>query len=395
MNMRIGVIGIGYVGSPIAVLSAAKHPTCIFDKRKQKMEQIASELQTINSFHGSLKISNSIFECSKNSDMLFVCLPTNPSKSGNLNTCILEKCLAEARRANSECAIVIKSTIPFGFMEKYIKQTNDWKMVYCPEFLRENNALNDSLNPSRIIIGCDLNNAESKKTAKKVAAYFTDLLSIKNAECIILTGIGEAESIKLFSNAYLAMRVGFINEMDSFAESNSLNAKDIIKGVCADPRIGDFYNNPSFGFGGYCLPKDSNALAKNFAPAQGSIIKAIKSSNRQRIAYIAKCIYKRISQSKIGKNEPIGIYRLLSKKNGKNLRFSATIALIKNLRKAIPNKIIIYEPLLKGRTFLGNEIEKDILKFKERSALIIANRISEEIQEEGYKLFTRDIFNRD
>lgn len=393
--MRIGVIGTGYVGCPIAVLSATKHPTCIFDKRKQKMEQTASELQAINSCHGSLKFSNSIFECSKNSDMLFVCLPTNPSKSGNLNTSILEKCLIEARQANSECSIVIKSTIPFGFLEKYIKQTNDRKIVYCPEFLRENNALSDSLNPSRIIIGCDLNNAESKETAKKVAAYFTDLLSIKNTHLIILTGLGEAESIKLFSNAYLAMRIGFINEMDSFAESYSLNAKDMIKGVCADPRIGDFYNNPSFGFGGYCLPKDSNAIAKNFASAQGSIIKAIRISNRQRIAYVVKAICRRISQSKISKNEPIGIYRLLSKKNGKNLKSSATIALIKSLKKAIPNKIIIYEPLLKGQTFLGNEIEKDILKFKERSALIVANRISEEIEEERHKLFTRDIFNRD
>ena len=183
--------------------------------------------------------------------------------------------------------------------------------------------------------------------------------------------------------------------MDSFAESYSLNEKDVIKGVCADPRIGDFYNNPSFGFGGYCLPKDSSALAKNFAHAQGSIIKAIRTSNRQRTAYVAKAICRRISQSEISENEPIGIYRLLSKKNGKNLKSSATIALIKSLRKAIPNKIIIYEPLLKGQTFLGNEIEKDILKFKERSALIVANRISKEIEEERYKLFTRDIFNRD
>ncbi|MDN5338346.1 MAG: UDPglucose 6-dehydrogenase [Thermotogaceae bacterium] len=293
----------------------------------------------------------------------------------------MEQVLEDAIKYNDKALIVIKSTVPVGFTENMKKRFNTDRIVFSPEFLREGKALHDNLYPSRIVVG------EKSERARK----FADLLlqgAIKKDVPVLLTGSSEAEAIKLFSNAYLAMRVAFFNELDTFAELKGLNTREIVEGVCLDPRIGNHYNNPSFGYGGYCLPKDSKQLASHFNGIPHILISAIVESNETRKKHIADMIAKKNPGT-------IGIYRLTMKKDSDNFRNSSILDVIDYIRNRSNARIVIYEPLIKENIFKGMSVVNDLDEFKKMSDIILANRMSHELEDVIEKVYTRDLFNRD
>ena len=306
-------------------------------------------------------------------------MPTNFDESKNyFDTSIIEEVISDISSRSSDSVIIIKSTIPVGFTNQISSRFPSLKIIFSPEFLREGSALYDNLYPTRIIIG------SSCKDGKEFASLLVEGAEKKNIQ-IIHTGPSEAESIKLFANTYLAMRVSFFNELDSFCLLNNLNSYDVINGVCSDERIGNNYNNPSFGYGGYCLPKDTKQLLSNFKNTPQNIISAIVDSNNAR--------KKVISDTIISKGISIvGVYRLVMKKNSDNIRSSSIVDVIDNLKKS-KVQIIIYEPEIKEDFFEGCKIENDINSFKNKSEIIVCNRISSEIEDVKNKVFTRDLFN--
>jgi len=389
--IKITIAGLGYVGHSLAVLLSQKYEVCAYDIDPKKIVKINSNVNFKNekdirkflnkknfNIFGTLN-KNIAF---KDSDFVIIATPTNfDDKSNSFNTSTVESIIKSSIKINKKSVIIIKSTVPIGFTDLMRKKYNKKNIIFSPEFSRETNSLYDNLYPSRIIVG------DNTKEAKK----FSNMLiqcSLKNKKTIkeIFMSSSEAESVKLFANTYLAMRIAFINELDSFSESNILDSKKIIQGVCSDDRIGDFYNNPSFGYGGYCLPKDTKQLLKNYRDIRNNLIKATIESNNTRKKYIVNSIIKH-------KPRVIGVFRLIMKNKSDNFRESAIIDIIKILKRK-KFKIFIYEPFIKSNDFEGIKIIRDLNEFMNKSDLIIANRISNRLKKYKNKLYTRDIFNR-
>ncbi|EAJ9404817.1 nucleotide sugar dehydrogenase [Campylobacter jejuni] len=390
--MNITVVGIGYVGLANALLLSEKHRVVITDIDKNKVDLVNSKQSPIKDKlieeYFKKESINLIATLNKkyafeNAEYIIIATPTNyDSKNDYFDTSSIESVVSEILQYNTSAIIIVKSTIPIGYIDnlKYKFHTNN--IIFSPEFLREGSALYDSLYPSRIVIG------EKSARAEAVARLFTDSC-LKNDVKVLFTGSQEAESIKLFANTYLAMRIGFFNELDTFARVNKLNTEEIISGVSADLRIGDYYNNPSFGYGGYCLPKDTKQLLANFLKSStpNILIESIIKTNEIRKKYIADLI---LSKSK----KTIGIYRLLMKKDSDNFRNSVVLDLIDYLKEYNKN-IIIYEPFLDTASFGACFVEKKLSIFIQNSDLIVANRVDDNILQYKYKVFTTDIFKSD
>ena len=385
--MKITVVGMGYVGLANAILLSQKHEVSILEISRQKVDLFNNGIAPIQDSLVSkylsekkLKISatTNVFDAYDKAKYIVVCAPTNYSvRSKSFDTSILDKIIDDINESNFKGLIVIRSTIPIGFSRKIQQQYQDLQIAFFPEFLREGSALEDCLYPSRIVCG------SRTKSAKNFAKILVDCCDAENIK-ILFTDSGEAESIKLFSNAYLAMRVSFFNELDSFALAKSLSTEEIIMGLSMDSRIGNFYNNPSFGFGGYCLPKDTKQLLSDFHSVPQQMISGTINSNIKRKHFIANELIK-------NKAKRIGIYRLSMKAESDNARDAAILDIIKILKKE--NKtVIIYEPSIKTNKFNGLEILNNFKEFISKVDLIVANRMTDELKNLKIKIFTRDIF---
>lgn len=384
MFKKVVIIGAGYVGTSLAVLFSQNHKVVLIDKDNQKIDNFKDgkspiEDKLIQEFLDTkelnLQMSSSLEKNIINSDLAILCLPTNyDEEKHNFDTSIIESVIKELAKLNYSQPILIKSTVPIGFTSNMRKKFKDLDIIFSPEFLREGNALLDNIKPSRIIVGSDT------KTGSKIAELF--LSEAKNSPDLFIMTSSEAEAVKLFSNSFLAMRVAFFNELDSFCISNDLNSKSIIDGVCGDSRIGDVYNNPSFGYGGYCLPKDTKQLVSSFKDTPQIIFDAVINSNSTRKKFIVKKILEE-------KPSCVGVYRLIMKQGSDNFRESAIFDVIDSIKKN-GIKILIFEPLVDELE--GYEITNSIDVLKNNSDLIISNRRPNEKALLDSKIFTRDVF---
>ena len=386
--MIISVIGLGYVGLSNALIYARKYKVIGFDIDKQKTELLKKNISYIqeNDLKKELKKTKNLNIVSKlsdidlNSDFIIIAIPVNYiKKNKSFDTSPITNLLHKLTKYELKSLIVIKSTVPIGYCDSLKSKFPKLDIIFSPEFLREGMSIFDSLNPQRLIFG-----GKSRKIQKFITAT-KSILEVKNPK-IIITSNSEAEAIKLFSNAYLAMRVSFFNEVDSFSLKNNLNSKNIINGISSDSRIGNYYNNPSFGYGGYCLPKDTNQIASSFFEVPNPLIKSITLSNQKRIDYIVEYI-------KSLKIKKIGFYKLQMKKNSDNLRNSVSLEIFKRFMDDKNFSVKLYDSVLKDIKYSQNETDFD--KFIQSSDLIIANRIDKKISPYKLKLFTRDIYERD
>ncbi|MGQ5427004.1 nucleotide sugar dehydrogenase [Thermophilibacter sp. ZX-H3] len=419
--MKIAVAGTGYVGLSLAVLLAQHNEVRALDIVPEKVTmlnrfqspirdaEIERFLAEAKSGERALDLiaTREAGEAYGGAEYVVVATPTNYDPARNyFDTSSVEAAIAAVRLVNSDAWIVIKSTIPVGYTERLRAERGDTRIIFSPEFLREGHALYDNLHPSRIVVGAPADDAEARAAAERFAALLADGADPAERARVnedgskgipeLVLGLTEAEAVKLFANTYLALRVSYFNELDTYCEVRGLSTADVIRGVCLEPRIGSFYNNPSFGYGGYCLPKDTKQLLANYKDVPQNLIEAIVDSNRTRKDHVADEVLTRVNELVYsGVAAPmVGVYRLTMKSGSDNFRASSVQGIMKRVKaKGVP--VVVYEPTLDDATFFGSEVTHDLAAFKERCDLIVANRWSDELSDVAGKVYTRDLFRRD